>query len=205
VRPLLSSTTAARSAATSAATLALLLAALPLAAAPARSAERPASTTVGATADNLFGTFGEIVKMYHLYSASDGRSYIEVMDVPPMKTPIGLVSYFDRQVRRVVIGYWKDGEAADFHYAVNQNLLIYLQGTQVITTGDGKEYRLEPGMAVLAEDWTGKGHTNRCVAPDKQKVCMLLQITIGDIDKSLPLRAPPAAAPAAAPGKGNGR
>jgi len=147
-------------------------------------------------ADSLLGSFGEILKMYHLYSASDGRSYIEVMDVPPMKTPIGLVSYFDRQVRRVVIGYWPDGEFTDFHYAVNQNLLIYLQGTQVITTGDGKEYRLEPGMAVLAEDWTGKGHTNRCVAPDKAKVCLLLQITIGDIDKSLPLRPPPAAAAA---------
>ena len=153
-------------------------------------------------ADSLLGTFGEILKMYHLYSASDGRSYIEVMDVPPMKTPIGLVTYFDRQVRRVVIGTWKDGEFTDFHYAVNQNLLIYLQGTQVITTGDGKEYRLEPGMAVLAEDWTGKGHTNRCVAPDKQKVCMLLQITIGDIDKSLPLRAPPPASGIAVPTSG---
>ena len=149
-------------------------------------------------ADSLLGTFGEILKMYHLCSASDGRSYIEVMDVPPMKTPIGLVTYFDRPVRRVVIGYWKDGEFADFHYAVNQNLLIYLQGTQIITTGDGKEYRLEPGMAVLAEDWTGKGHANRCVAPTGQKVCLLLQITIGDIDRSLPLRAPPAAPSAGA-------
>jgi hypothetical protein len=150
-----------------------------------------APAKAGEQADSLLGTFGEIVKMYHLYSASDGRSYIEVMDVPPMKTPIGLVSYFDRQVRRVVIGYWKDGEFTDYHYAVNQNLLIYLQGTQIITTGDGKEYRLEPGMAVLAEDWTGKGHTNRCVAPDRQKVCLLLQITIGDIDRAMPLRAPP--------------
>jgi hypothetical protein len=157
------------------------------------------------TADSLLDTFGEILKMYHLYSASDGRSYIEVMDVPPMKTPIGLVTYFDRQVRRVVIGYWKDGEFADFHYAVNQNLLIYLQGTQVITTGDGKEYRLEPGMAVLAEDWTGKGHTNRCVAPDKAKVCLLLQITIGDIDKSLPLRPPPATAGAEPSSRGRER
>jgi hypothetical protein len=175
----------------------------------AADAASPASTVTSegpVTADSLLGTFGEILKMYHLYSASDGRSYIEVMDVPPMKTPIGLVTYFDRQVRRVVIGHWKDGEFTDFHYAVNQNLLIYLQGTQVITTGDGKEYRLEPGMAVLAEDWTGKGHTNRCVAPDKQRVCLLLQITIGDIDRSLPLRAPPAAAVAAVPaGRGRAR
>ncbi len=124
------------------------------------------------------------------------------MDVPPQKTPIGLVQYFDRQVRRVVIGTWKDGEFADWHYAVNQNLLIYLQGTQILTTGDGKEYRLEPGMVVLAEDWTGKGHTNRCHAPDKQRVCLLLQITIGDVDRSLPLRDPPAPALAAAAAKG---
>jgi len=165
-----------------------------------------AASGAAVTADSLLGTFGEILKMYHMYSASDGRTYIEVMDVPPMKTPIGLVTYFDRQVRRVVIGHWEDGEFTDYHYAVNQNLLIYLQGTQIITTGDGKEYRLEPGMAVLAEDWTGKGHTNRCVAPDKQKVCLLLQITIGDIDKSLPLRPPPAATNAgAASGQGGAR
>ncbi len=172
------------------------------AASPSAAVPPAAEATV---ADSLLGTFGEILKMYHLYSASDGRSYIEVMGVPPMKTPIGLVTYFDRQVRRVVIGHWKNGEFHDFHYAVNQNLLIYLQGTQVITTGDGKEYRLEPGMAVLAEDWTGKGHTNRCVAPDKQRVCLLLQITVGDIDKSLPLRPPPAAAAAAPAGRERAR
>jgi hypothetical protein len=159
--------------------------------------ERAAAADPPVVADSLLGQFGEILKVYHLYSASDGRSYIEVMDVPPQRTPIGLVQYFDRQVRRVVIGYWKDGEFNDWHYAVNQNLLIYLQGTQVLTTGDGKEYRLEPGMVVLAEDWTGRGHTNRCHAPDKQRVCLLLQITIGDVDRSLPLRAPPASAASA--------
>jgi hypothetical protein len=146
-------------------------------------------------ADSMLDAWGDSLQWYHMYSASDGRTYIEIMDVPGATTPIGLTSYFDRQVRRVVIGTWKDGEFADFHYAVNQNVLIYLQGTQVITTGDGKEYHLKPGMAVLAEDWTGKGHTNRCVAPDKQRVCVLLQITIGDIDKRLPLRPPPMGSP----------
>lgn len=145
-------------------------------------------------ADNLMEAFGEIVKMYHMYSASDGRTYIEVMDVPPTRGPWGLVTYFDRPVRRVVIGYWKDGQESDYHYAGHKNLLIYLQGTQIIETGDGREYRLRPGTAVLAEDWTGLGHKWRCVAPDKQRVCLVIQITIDDLDKTLPLRPPPTGA-----------
>ena len=36
-----------------------------------------------AEADSLLEDFPDIVTMYHLYSASDGHSYIEEMKVPP--------------------------------------------------------------------------------------------------------------------------
>lgn len=144
-----------------------------------------------AQADILMEDFGEILIMYHMYSASDGKTYIEEMPVPPARTPYGLMTYFNRPVQKVTIGYWPDGEENTWHYAGHKNLLIYLQGTQILTTGDGKEYRLEPGMVALAEDWTGLGHTNRCVAKTKKKVCMLLQVTVDDLERELPLRPPP--------------
>lgn len=144
-----------------------------------------------AEADNLMEDFGENLIMYHMYSASDGKSYIEEMSVPAARTPYDLMTYFDMPVQKVTIGHWPDGSEAPFHYAGHKNLLIYLQGTQILTTGDGKEYHLKPGQAVLAEDWTGLGHTNRCVAKTKKKVCVLLQVTIDDLERKLPLRDPP--------------
>ena len=144
-----------------------------------------------ADADSLMEDFGDILIMYHMYSASDGKTYIEEMPVPAARTPYNLMTYFDRPVQKVTIGYWPDGEEHTWHYAGHKNLLIYLQGTQILTTGDGKEYHLKPGMVALAEDWTGLGHTNRCVAKTKKKVCMLLQVTVDDLDRELPLRPPP--------------
>jgi hypothetical protein len=144
-----------------------------------------------AEADSLMEDFGDILKMYHLYSASDGRTYIEEMPVPAARSTGDLLTYFDSRVQKVTIGYWPDGKASDFHYAGHKNLLIYLQGTQILTTGDGKEYALKPGMVALAEDWTGKGHTYRCVAKTKKKACVLLQVTIADLDREMPLRPPP--------------
>jgi len=144
-----------------------------------------------AEADSILGNFPEILTMYHLYSASDGRTYIEEMKVPPARTPSELMTYFDAHVDKVTIGYWPNGKASDFHYAGHKNLIMYMQGTQILTTGDGKEYPLKPGMLALAEDWTGKGHTYRCVAPTEKKACVLLQVTIGELDRELPLRDPP--------------
>lgn len=113
-----------------------------------------------------------------------------------MKVPVSDGSYgskvlFDRKVERVVWAYWPDGFQSDWHYATNTNVLIYLQGTQVTDIGDGKEYRLYPGQAVLADNWTGKGHRFRCEAKEGKKACLVMQITVGGLEKTLPLRPAP--------------
>lgn len=146
-----------------------------------------------AAADNLFGDFGEPVRWYHLFSADDGMTHVEEMKVPVSQGSYGMSVLFDRQVRRVVIAYWPDGFQSEWHYATNTNVLLYLQGNQLIDTGDGKTYRLNPGEAVLAENWTGKGHRFRCEAKTGRKVCLVVQITLGDLEKTLPLRKAPEA------------
>jgi hypothetical protein len=154
-----------------------------------------ATGPAAAKVDNLFGAFGDPVRWYHLYSADDGRTHIEEMAVPVSQGGYGMNVLFDRQVRRVVIAYWPDGFQSEWHYATNTNALLYLQGTQVIDTGDGKLYRLNPGEAVLADNWTGKGHRFRCEAKTGRKVCLVVQITLGDLEKTLPLRKAPAPEP----------
>ncbi len=144
-----------------------------------------------AAPDNLFENFGPVVRWVHLYSADDGISYVEEMPVPESDGQWGNKVLFDTKAERAVIGYWPDGFQSPWHSAGHVNVLIYLQGEQVIETGDGKEHRLKPGMAVLAEDWAGRGHRYRCEAKDKKRGCLVLQITVGDLDKSLPMRRPP--------------
>ncbi|WP_174285298.1 hypothetical protein [Sphingomonas bacterium] len=147
-------------------------------------------TAAHAQASSLLENFGNIMTMNHLYSASDGQSHIEEMAVPE-KLNGKLTTYFDEPVQKFTIGYWKDGDFRDFHYAGHKNLLIYLQGKLLVSTGDGVEHQLMPGTATLAEDWTGRGHTFRCVAPTGKRVCLFLQVTIADLDQAMPLRAPP--------------
>lgn len=150
-----------------------------------------ASAPALAAPDNLFENFGPVVRWVHLYSADDGQSYIEEMPVPESDGQWGNKVLFDRKAQRVVIGYWPDGFQSPWHSAGHINVLVYLQGEQVIDIGDGKEHRLKPGMAVLAEDWAGRGHRYRCEAKDKKRGCVVMQITIGELDKSLPMRKPP--------------
>ncbi len=139
--------------------------------------------------DNLTGEFGPIVQWLHLFSGADGKTHIEVMPVPEAKGPNGMTTLFDGKAERFTIGYWPDGFQSEWHYATHKNLLIYLQGAQIIDIGDGQEHRLEPGMAVIAENWTGLGHRFRCIAKTGRKACVVIQATLGDIDRHLPLQA----------------
>jgi hypothetical protein len=147
-------------------------------------------TGAHAQASSLLENFGDIMTMNHLYSAADGKSHIEEMAVPATLNG-KLTSYFDQPVQKFTIGYWKDGDFRDFHYAGHKNLLIYLQGKILISTGDGVEHQLMPGTVTLADDWTGRGHTFRCVAPTGKRVCLFLQVTVADLDRTMPLRPAP--------------
>jgi hypothetical protein len=148
-----------------------------------------------AKVDNLFGALGPVVRWYHLYSADDGKSHITEMPVPVSTGSYGAMTIFDRPVSRVSIASYPDGTHSDWHYAIHTHVIIYLQGTQVIDLDDGKEYRLEPGVAVLAEDWTGRGHRYRCEAKTGAHACVAIDIIVGEIDKHMPLDPAPPAAP----------
>jgi hypothetical protein len=150
-----------------------------------------------AAADSLFSwTSLEALKMYHAYSASDGRTYIEQITVPASVRQVGGSSaeeYLHIKPQEMVIARAKAGVLADWHYAgASRHIIIPLEEEIVFDTGDGKLFHLKPGEAILAEDWTGKGHRSGCWS-DTKPTCAVMDILFDANPRALPLRPPPSA------------
>jgi quercetin dioxygenase-like cupin family protein len=134
------------------------------------------------------------LKIYHAYSASDGRTYVEVISVPSSEKQSGGAAaqmYFDLKPQQLRIGRSKSGVISEWHYAGEmRHLIITLQGDIVFDVGDGTLLHVRPGEAILAEDWTGKGHRSGCLSPTKA-TCAGIDILLEPNPRALPLRAPP--------------
>ncbi|MDE1147218.1 MAG: hypothetical protein PW843_11435 [Azospirillaceae bacterium] len=146
-------------------------------------------------ADSLF-TWNDIynLKIYHAYAASDGKSYVEEINVPAMRTKTlsgSSQTYFDLKPVEMRIARGVSGEMMDWHGAVEyRHLLIPLQGSLQFEMDDGRFLELKPGEAILAEDWTGHGHRSGCAA-SKNPTCVVIDIMVEPNPHSLPLRDPP--------------
>jgi quercetin dioxygenase-like cupin family protein len=55
----------------------------------------------------------------------------------------------------------------DWHPTPQRELLIYLTGEGTIEASDGEVRTLAPGVILLAEDTTGKGHISRVTGTDE--------------------------------------
>jgi hypothetical protein len=146
-------------------------------------------------ADSLFDWDDlKALKIYHAYSASDGRTYVEEISIPASEVTNGTGKaqmYFDLTPQKVKIGRSKSGAMYDWHYAYDsRHLIIPLQGDIVFDIGDGKLFHLHPGEAILAEDWTGKGHRSGCLSATKP-TCVGIDMLLEPNPHAIPLRAPP--------------
>ena len=155
-----------------------------------------AATMAHGAADSLLSWNDlQVFRIYHAFAASDGRSYIEEVPVPAQVARSGgaaAYTYFDLKPQAVRIARSTTGSMIDWHYAgESRHLIIPLQGDIVFDLGDGKLFHLKAGEAILAEDWTGKGHRSGCEATNKQ-TCVVIDILVDPNPHSLPLREPPA-------------
>jgi hypothetical protein len=146
-------------------------------------------------ADSLFNwTNLDGVKIYHAYSASDGHTYIEEISIPAAKRMVGggqASEYLHVKPQDIVIARGTAGPLASWHYAGDsRHLIIPLQEELVFDTGDGTLHHLKPGEAILAEDWTGKGHRSGCYSQTKP-TCVVIDILLDPNPKAMPLRPPP--------------
>ncbi len=136
------------------------------------------------------------LKIYHAYSANDGHTYVEVISIPASQTQpanTSSESYFDLKPQVVRIGRGKSGALVSWHYAYeSRHLIVPLQGDIVFDLDDGKMLHVHPGEAILAEDWTGRGHRSGCIS-DTKRTCVGLDILLEPNPHTMPLRDPPKA------------
>lgn len=111
------------------------------------------------------------MKMYRLYSGSDGESHFEEQDLKltsvdfaPPAPPLELSEYWDAE--RVSILRAPPGWYGDWHPAPKRQLMFYLKGKVEGETSDGTVRTMGPGSIVLVEDTTGKGHRSRVIGTD---------------------------------------
>ena len=156
--------------------------------------------TVPAQAADSLLTWRDLkfIKVYHAYAASDGKSYVEEIDIPAYETD-GFANtksqtYFDfKQPVEIRIGRSAQGAMFEWHGAVEyRHLIVPMQGNIFFDLGEGRTLELTPGEAILAEDWTGRGHRSGCAPSKTHLTCVGLDILIDKNPHAMPLRAPPA-------------
>lgn len=134
---------------------------------------------VSMAADNLATWMGkDSFKAFHVYAAEDGTSKVVEIDLPVKTRPGGKFAILDREIKDINLGYYEDGWFADMHYANMKRLNIVFQGDFIFDVGDGREYRVKAGEAILAEDYKGKGHSSRCAAANGKR-CISMSIALG--------------------------
>lgn len=148
----------------------------------APAAETTATTDPLVAARSLF-TAQDKISLYRLYTGPDQRSHVETIELDPRTYNEGR-QWAQASATRMVIGGMPHGLVGDYHPAMRRSVLIPMQGTIVVDVGDGKEYRVEPGNMVLAEDRTGKGHISTCDAPDTSQ-CLIMMINLADGEEGL--------------------
>ncbi len=116
---------------------------------------------------------------------------MEVIDLQLIVGRDGGARILSQAAQSVHLGTSTPKELSGWHYANDQHFIMSLVGFLRFDTGDGKDYLLKPGQAVIAEDWTGKGHRSGC-DPRNKGNCVAIDLVLGPIVKTYPLRTPPA-------------
>ena len=73
----------------------------------------------------------------------------------------------------------KKGAVEDWHTAPRRQFLIIIQGATKVTASDGEVRRFTPGMIVLMDDTSGKGHITQ---NDSDEEHIALAIPVKDSD-----------------------
>jgi hypothetical protein len=104
-----------------------------------------------------------------VYADDDGESHFEDVHLPreERSSPTGTVDALTAPLRtdgvvfRLVVSESSDTEP---HNAPRRLLIVQLDGTVEVEVSDGERRRFGPGIALVVEDTTGKGHVTRKVS-----------------------------------------
>jgi hypothetical protein len=101
------------------------------------------------------------VKVTRFYTAEDGRSRFEDLEVPMQSARAGRRS--DPVPSTGFLFRESDGtdDYLELHVAPRRQIILCLAGEVEIELGDGSKRLFGPGDAYLADDLTGEGHSHR--------------------------------------------
>lgn len=98
-----------------------------------------------------------------VYTGADSEAHFEDIDVPLHPSgPIGALSKA-QPVTGIIFRETAPDYDYSWHNAPRRQYIISLDGVFEITVGDGTTRRFGPGIILLVEDTTGRGHLTRSV------------------------------------------
>lgn len=124
--------------------------------------------------DPSYADWGTGTSYLRLYNDQNGESHFEEVEFPlheleSQSSPPVLATPFQKATHhglRIVPPGWE----RDWAPAARRMIAVYLSGEGEIEASDGDVRRLLPGMVLLAEDTTGRGHRVKLIRDEPVKV-----------------------------------
>jgi len=107
------------------------------------------------------------IRLIRVYSGSDGLSHAEKIDAKlGAPNPLGMEQSEELKAKSTNFVRFPAAFFEDWHCAHAKRYVITLTGRGEVEVAGGEKVAMEPGTAVLFEDFTGKGHISRALTAD---------------------------------------
>ena len=122
-----------------------------------------------------------ILSYIHLYTDADGETHFAEKPFDfeyrgDIEGRGGITVNELKGVKGAAIYRLKKGVIEDWHTAPRKQFGFVIQGLADITVSDGQVVRLHPGVVILIDDTTGKGHITAS-AGDEDHLILMVPVT----------------------------
>ncbi|MDF3285390.1 MULTISPECIES: hypothetical protein [unclassified Gordonia (in: high G+C Gram-positive bacteria)] len=104
-----------------------------------------------------------MIRAIRLHNDEDGRSHVRHGHIDLVENAVRSAS---AATTTSAFQETESGGSLDWHTAPRRQYVITLAGVLDFVTRDGEQFRLEPGMVLVAEDTVGTGHRWHLVGHD---------------------------------------
>ena len=120
----------------------------------------------------------QTLKYHHLYTDDAGESHFRELEfdfrsLPEIENRDSITVSVLKNVTGAMMYRIKPGVVENWHTAPRKQFNFVVQGHADITASDGQVLRLSPGMVLLIDDTTGKGHITSCVGEQDHIALMI--------------------------------
>ena len=108
------------------------------------------------------------ITVTRLYTASDGQTHADNVEVKMAPTPIYAEAEASEAVKVSEAQFFRlpKGKVQDWHNPAHRQYVVTLSGRGEVEIAGGQKILLSPGRVVLLENVTGKGHITRSIGSE---------------------------------------